>query len=326
MRLPEFEYVEPRSLKEATAMLAAEPEAAMLAGGTDLLVSMKHRVIQPKRLVNLQGLAELKQITNGDDGVTIGSLTTLHAIASSSLLRKSYPALASAAGEVGAYALQVMGTLGGNLCQGNRCRYYNQSASWRSARPLCYKAGGEICHIVRKPGECHSTYCGDVAPVLIALGADVTAVGPAGMRTFPVAELYTHDGKKPLSLKPGEIIKHVSLPPDPGTTVYLKWRLRQAIEFPIVSVALSLRKGKEGRIEQARVVFSGVGPGPVEATKVEKLMQGASLNECTVKKVTDLAAKEISPMRTSIYSAAYKRRMAAVLLEKALEESERMKP
>jgi 4-hydroxybenzoyl-CoA reductase subunit beta len=326
MRLPEFEYVEPRSLKEAIAMLAAEPEAAMLAGGTDLLVSMKHRVIQPRRLINLKVFRDLAHISAEGGSVTIGSLTTLRAIASSSLLRKSYPAIVSAAGEVGAYALQVMGTLGGNLCQGNRCRYYNQSVFWRSARPHCYKAGGEICHIVRKPGECHSTYCGDVAPVLIALGADVTAAGPAGMRTFPLAELYTQDGKKPLSLKPGEIIKHVSLPPDPGTTVYLKWRLRQSIEFPIVSVALNLRKGKEGQVEQARVVFSGVGPGPVEAMKVEKLMKGKSLNERSAKKITDLAAKEISPMRTSIYSAAYKRRMAAVLLEKAFEEVERIEP
>jgi 4-hydroxybenzoyl-CoA reductase subunit beta len=325
MHLPEFEYVEPQSLKEAMAMLATEPEAAVLAGGTDLLVSMKHGVIKPQRLVNLKIFRDMAHISAQGASVTIGSLTTLHAIASSPLLREKYLAVVHAAGEVGAYAHQVMGTLGGNLCQGNRCRYYNQSASWRSARPICYKAGGEICHVVRKTGECHSTYCGDVAPVLIALGADVTAVGPAGGRTFPLAELYTQNGKKPLSLRPGEIIKHVTLPPDSGTTVYLKWRLRQSIEFPIVSLALNLRKSKEGQVEGVRAVFSGVGPGPVEAIEMEKTIKGEPLNEGTVKKIVELAAKEIRPMRTSIYSAAYKRRMAAVLLEKAFGEIEKEK-
>ena len=301
MHLPEFEYVEPQSLTEVMSMLAMEPDSAVLAGGTDLLVSMKHRVIQPRRIINIKIFCDMAHISAQGASVTIGSLTTLHAIASSPLLREKHPAVVHAAEEVGAYAHQVMGTLGGNLCQGNRCRYYNQSASWRSARPICHKAGGEICHVVRKNNECHSTYCGDVAPVLIALGADVTAAGPAGERSFPLTELYTQNGKKPLSLK-REIIKHVTLPPDSGTTVYLKWRLRQSIEFPIVSLALNLRKGKDGRVEGVRAVFSGVGPGPVEAIEMERTIKGEPLNEGTIKKIVELSAKEIRPMRTSIYS------------------------
>jgi CO/xanthine dehydrogenase FAD-binding subunit len=118
--------------------------SVLLAGGTDLLVNMKHRVIQPKRLINLKAIPKLTYILNGQDGLRIGTLTTLHDLGSSPVIKERYPVLSQAANEVGAYAHQTMGTLGGNLCQGNRCRFYNQSVFWRSVRPSCYKAGGRF--------------------------------------------------------------------------------------------------------------------------------------------------------------------------------------
>ena len=112
---------------------------------------------------------------------------------------------------MGAYAHQVMGTLGGNLCQENRCRFYNQSAFWRSVRPLCYKTGGRVCHVVParsaggwKPKQCYSTYCGDTAPVLIALDSQIKVVGPNGERVFPLEKLYTRNGKNLFLLKKGK--------------------------------------------------------------------------------------------------------------------------
>ena len=149
MRLSEFEYLEPKSLKEAVKVFALDTKGSvLLSGGTDLLVNMKHRVIQPKQVINLKTIPKLAYISEGKDGLEIGTLTTLHDIAFSSLIEEKYPVLSQTAQEVGAYAHQVMGTIGGNLCQGNRCRFYNQSAFWRSVRPLCYKAGGEVCHVV----------------------------------------------------------------------------------------------------------------------------------------------------------------------------------
>lgn len=321
MRLPKFDYMEPKSLKEAIKALAADSKGTiLLAGGTDLLVNMKHGLVQPKRIINLSAIPKLAYISDGKDGVRIGTLTTLHDLASSPLIQEKYSALGKTAKDVAAYALQVMGTLGGNLCQGNRCRFYNQSVFWRSVRPYCYKAGGEICHVVRKPKECHSTYCGDLAPVLIAMDAQIKVVGPVGERTLSLKRLYTQNGKKPLSLKKGEVLKEVFVPFPSGKTLYVKWRLRDSLEFPVVSMALHIDKNGNGQIKWARIIFSGVGTGPVEASEAEKMLKDASLDEQTIEKVSNQAIKEISPMRTSIASPAYKRKMAGILLKQALEQ------
>ena len=321
MRLPKFEYLEPRSLKEAVKALSSDPRKSfLLAGGTDLLVNMKHRVIQPKRLINLKKIPKLAYLINGKNGLRIGTLTTLHTLASSPVIQARYPILSKAAKEVGAYSHQVMGTLGGNLCQGNRCRFYNQSTFWRSAKSPCYKTGGKTCHVMRTSNECHSTYCGDLAPVLIALDAEVRVEGPNGERTFPLKKLYTQNGKQPLSLKKGEIMKEVLVPPSFGQNLYLKWRLRNSLEFPIVSLALHLDRDENGKTQKARILLSGVGPGPVEALESEKILNGGSLDEQVTEKVSNQVIKEISPMRTSIHFPAYKRKMAGILLRQALEQ------
>ena len=104
----------------------------------------------------------------------------------------------------------------------------------------------------RKSKECHSTYCGDMAPVLIALDAQVRVVGPNGERVLPLHKLYTSDGKRPLSLRKGEILKEILLSPPSGKTLYLKWRLRESIEFPIVSLALHIEKGGNERIQKGK--------------------------------------------------------------------------
>jgi 4-hydroxybenzoyl-CoA reductase subunit beta len=320
--------MEPRTLREAVRVMVSDPRGTVaLAGGTDLLVHMKHRLIQPKRVVNLKAIPRLAYIVQGKDGVRIGPMTTLHDLATSSAIREAHPALAQAALEVGAYAHQVMGTVAGNLCQANRCRFYNQSAFWRSARPLCYKAGGKICHVVpvhpageKASGQCYSTYCGDLAPVLVALDAWVRLLGQDGERSVPLKRLYTQNGKKPLSLRKGEMVKEVLVPPPSGKTVYLKWRYRGALEFPIVSLALSLEKGKDGRITKSKIVFSGVGTGPVETVEAEKELKGQSLDEGLIDRASIQTSKEVSPMRTSIVSPAYKRKMVGILLKEALEQ------
>ena len=320
MRLPRFEYIEPKTLKEASKLLALDKGSLLLAGGTDLLVNMKHRVIQPKQVINLKAIPKLAYITEGKDGLRIGTLSTLHDIASLPVIKERYPALSQAAREVGAYAHQSMGTLGGNLCQGNRCRFYNQSAFWRGVRPPCFKTGGKVCYVVPKSKECHSAYCGDLAPVLIALDAQIKILGPEEERFLPLKKLYTHNGKKPLALKKGEILKEILVPPASGKTLYLKWRLRDSLEFPIISLALHMEKDGGGRIKKARIVFSAVGGGPVEAVLTEKMLKNSLLDEQMIEKASDQAVKEISPMRTSIHSPAYKRKMARILLRQALEQ------
>ncbi len=319
MRLPQFEYVEPNSIREASKVLATDPKGTvLLAGGTDLLVNMKHRVVLPKKVINLKSIPRLSYISESKEGLKVGALTSLYNIATSTVVKEKYPSLAEAAREVGAYSHQVMGTIGGNLCQQNRCRFYNQSPFWRSAREICYKAGGKICHVVKKSKECHSAYCGDMAPVLIALDAKIKVIGPEGERSFPLKRLYTGNGKKPLALRRGEILREILIPQPSGKTLYLKWRLRGSLEFPIVSLAMHIDNVEESEIRGSRIVFSAVGPAPVEAIQAEKMLKGVTLDDRLIEKVAIQAVKEISPMRTSIYSPSYKRKMAGILVRQAL--------
>ncbi len=320
MRLPQFHYLEPKTLKEAITILASDKKAVLLAGGTDLLVNMKHRVIVPKQVINLKAVPKLNYLITGKEGLRMGALITLHEIATSPLIQERWKELAKAAQQVGAFAHQSMGTLGGNLCQENRCRFFNQSTFWRGVRPPCFKSGGKICHVVPKGKECYSTYCGDLAPLLIAYDAQIKIVGPEGERSSPLKKLYTHHGKKPLSLKRGEILKEVLLPPVSGKSLYQKWRWRESLEFPIVTLALHIENDEKGKIQKVRIVFSGVGTGPVEAVRAEKILASGSLNEEGIERTAAQAVKEISPMRTSIYSPAYKRKMAGILLKQGLQE------
>jgi CO/xanthine dehydrogenase FAD-binding subunit len=156
--------------------------------------------------------------------------------------------------------------------------------------------------------------------VLISLDAQVKVLGPNGERSFPLKKLYTQKGKKPLSLRKGEILKEVYLPPPSGKTLYLKWRLRDSLEFPVVSLALHWEKEGDGKIQKAKILFSAVGRGPVEALEAEKMLKAGSLDDRVIEKVSNQAVKEIAPMRTSVHSPAYKRKMAGILLRQALEQ------
>ncbi len=320
MRLLPFDYVEPKTLAQASKALARDPAGTvLLAGGTDLLVNMKHRLVTPARVINLKAIPKLAYISAADGGLRIGPLTTLDDLVSSPLVRTQYPALASAAEQAGAFTHQSMGTIAGSLCQGNRCRFYNQSESWRIAKSPCFKAGGEICYVVRKRDECHSTYCGDLAPILIALDAQVALVGPKGTRTVRVEQLYSQDGKSPLTLRAGEIVEAIVLPPPDGRAIYLKIRLRESIEFPLISLAVSVRTARTGRVSKIRVVFSGVGSGPVRTPAVETMLKGAPLSDQVIDQVARRVSKEISPLRTVMGSPAYKRRVSGALLKQALD-------
>jgi CO/xanthine dehydrogenase FAD-binding subunit len=159
-----------------------------------------------------------------------------------------------------------------------------------------------------------------MAPVFIAFDSQIRVFGPKGERTFPLKKLYTQNGKNPLSLKKGEILIEILVPPLSGKTLYLKWRLRDSIEFPIIALAINIKEDGNGKIQKVRIIFSGVEPGPVETFEAEKMLKGASLDDRLLENVSKQVGEEISPMRTSIHSPTYKRKMAGILLREALEQ------
>jgi 4-hydroxybenzoyl-CoA reductase subunit beta len=319
VRLPKFEYFEPKDIKEAVSILQNEPSARILAGGTDLLVNMKYRVECPPVVVNIKRIAGLDYIRQDNGDLRIGALAPLKRLYMTASVKDSLPGLAQAASCVGSYHHQVMGTVGGNICQQNRCKFFNQSKWWRSSRPTCFKAGGEICHVVNKKEICYSTYCGDLAPALMALDAGIKLSGKGGEREIPLEELFTGNGKAPLNLSGAEILTEIVIPgaSTKGILSYMKFANRDSIDFPIVGTAF----WTSAEERKYRVAYTAVDRRPLRGKNVEGFLRGRQLNDENIKAACDLAVKEASPVKTSVYSPSHKRKMMGLLLRGAAEKA-----
>jgi 4-hydroxybenzoyl-CoA reductase beta subunit len=224
MRLPAFRYVAPRTAREAARILADNGADAMpVAGGTDLYPNMKRKQFEPKLLVGLRGVLEAYG-THANGGLTLGAMTTLADVAANPAILERWPAVARAARLVSSPPLRNAGTIGGNLCVDTRCNYYNQSEFWRASIGYCMKKDGDICLVAPGSSVCWALSSSDTAPVMLALGAEVTLVAHDAERRIPVGELYGRDGIDYLAKKPHEILTAIHVPasrtsrPSPSTT------------------------------------------------------------------------------------------------------------
>lgn len=322
MRLPKFEHLQPESLAEALELLAEHREQAkVIAGGTELLVSMKHGLLTPSYLINLKEVPELGFIAYDDEkGLRMGALTKLTTLIKSQAVQENFPILAQAADQVAAPPLQQMGTLGGNLCLNTRCFYYNQSRFWRQARSACYKTGGEVCHVVKGGNRCFAVYQGDMAPALIALEATVKVARKGGERVIPLAELYTGKGKRPLALEADEILVEVQVPPSAASRTgnYQKLRYRGAMDFPLVGVAAVLDKNGSGACSKANIVLTAVDTAPVLAEEAGKLLEGQSLTDELIDQAAEATYQAVHPVANIGSTSSYRRKMVRLLTKRAI--------
>ncbi len=155
MSLAPFQLLRPRTLPDALGMLQEHSGSIrVLAGGTDLLPSMRQKLFEPKYVLDLRRLDELNGIRETEQGIEIGAVTTLHEIEHSELLRERYPVLVEAAETVASPVLRNMGTIGGNICLDTRCLWYNQSLAWRKSCGFCIKKDGDLCHVAPGGTKC----------------------------------------------------------------------------------------------------------------------------------------------------------------------------
>jgi 4-hydroxybenzoyl-CoA reductase subunit beta len=173
--LPRFAILRPRSLEEALVALASSPAPGavrLLAGGTDLVPNLKHRLLDVETLVALKAVPGLRGVTRGADGaLEIGALTSLASLAADPAVAAAWPALAHAVGQIAGPQLRAMGTIGGNLCLDTRCTYYNQTEHWRTALGYCLKRTGTKCHVVPGGTRCVAAWSADSPVMLRARGA-----------------------------------------------------------------------------------------------------------------------------------------------------------
>ena len=319
MRLPPFEYLKPRTVADAVKYLADRgPEATVVAGGTDLFPNMKRRQFEPKALVGLSQVRELSGVRHTAGGVAIGAATTLTRVATHADLARRYPALSTAAGLVSSPQLRNMGTLGGNVCVDTRCNYYNQTYDWRKAIGFCMKKDGDICLVAPGSPRCWAVSSSDTAPVLWALGATVRLVGPEGARIVPVAGLFKDDGIEYLAKRRDEILTEVVLPPDDGwSSVYLKLRRRGSFDFPVLGVAVAVRR--EGEVvREARIVLGAVASQPREAVTAAAVLVGERLTSETITRAAELAAGPSKPLDNTDFTHPYRKKVTRVYVARAL--------
>ncbi|MBI2355082.1 MAG: FAD binding domain-containing protein [Deltaproteobacteria bacterium] len=322
MRLKKFEHFEPRTLSEACRLLKEQGDkAALIAGGTDLVVRMKYGVTQPQCLINLKKVEGLGSIALVGENLHVGALATLTQVRCSDLVLERCPMLAEAALAVGAAQLQNMGTIGGNICLEPRCWYFQQGRSWRQARPDCFKNGGSVCYMAKGSRRCHALYCGDTAAALLALGAKVRLVNPGGERIVPIEEFFVDDGMRHTDLQPGELLAEVILPaPLPGQRgTYLKYRKRGALDFPIAGVA-AVMSGTTAAIARLRIAITGVGSSPLVVAPPPDYPSEAGLTPALIDLLVEMARKQTRTVSHMEVSASYRKELVGVLVRDALEK------
>ena len=285
-RLPEIEVLVPKTLSEALSFLKKYSGAAKaIAGGTDLIPKMKRRELAPKYLIDLKGVADLNFINyDAENGLRIGSLTTLNEIRDSSAVKEHCPILVETVSQMASVQVRNMATMAGNLC---------------NAVPSA-----------------------DTAPPLIALRARLKLLGPEGERTVLVEDFFKGPGETALELL--ELLTEIQIPPArPGEAgTYLKHTLRAEMDLALVGVAAYLaRNSKKDICEKIRIAMGAVAPIPVRAKKAEETLRGKPLSDTLIETAGSLASEESSPIDDIRSSAEYRRGMVRVLTKKAIKQS-----
>jgi 4-hydroxybenzoyl-CoA reductase subunit beta len=323
LRLPPFRYHRPTTVAEALDLLGEHAGDVMpVAGGTDLVPNMKHRLFEPGHLVALKGIEEMKGIREEDGVLRIGAGETLTSVATNSDIRRLFPALAEAAAHVAGPQLRNMGTIGGNLCLETRCTYYNQTEFWRGALGYCLKKDGTVCHVTKVGKKCVAAHSADTPPVLMVLDAMAVLRGPDGPREIPVRDFFVADGILNTRRQPGELVIEIRVPlPAPRfRCAYAKLRQRKAIDFPLLTVALSAELEEDGVVRSLEGVVTALGSRPKELSGWADLAVGRDLDAALIDELAARAHKPCHPLENIIVDAQWRRAMVPVYVRRALEQ------
>ena len=318
-----FKHYNAVSLDEAFSLLRRyDGKASLIAGGTDLLGTLKGEILPgyPEALVNIKTVPGLDIVKEDDEGLKIGALAKLVHIARSPEVIATFGVLAEAARSVGTPEIRYMGTIGGNLCQDSRCWYYRYPHQM-GGRILCYRKGKGPCHAIKGDNRYHAIMGGkkcfavcpsDIATALSALDARIKVVKQDGERVIPMTDFYHTLGHV---LEPDEIVTGIRVPRPPENTAqsFIKFRLRESVDFAVVSVA-SVVSMEDGICKDARITLGAVAPTPHRATAAEEAIRGKSLNRSIAEEAAEAAVSGARPLSMN----AYKIEITKTLIKRAI--------
>ncbi len=322
MRLPTFTFHQPASAADAVRIAADHgPEAMYVAGGTDLYPNMKRRHQTPAQVISLANVPELFGV-HGDPttGVSVGAMTRLSDIEHSATLREAYPAVAEAAALISTPLLRNMGTIGGNLLLDTRCNYYDQSYEWRESVNFCMKCDGDTCWVAPSSPRCWAVQSSDSVPLLCAMDAEATLMSPEGERRIPVRDLYRDDGIEYLTIKKGELLTQVHLPPLNGwKSSYRKLRRRETFDFPVLGVGVCVWRDGEAIVD-IRIRIGGAGSYAIPATGAEDMLRGQVPTDELIAEAAQTAYKPARAMDNTDYVAGWRKKMAPIFVARAIAD------
>ena len=319
-----FKIVAAKSIRDANKVFdSTSMSSYILAGGIDLMDEIKEGLITPDFLVNLMNLKELKTISEQQDGLRVGALSTLELLESNPLISDRYPALAQSIAAVGTPQIRNVATIGGNLCQRPRCWYY------RNKFFDCLKKGGKTCFAVEGQSKYHAIFGGhrcyivhpsDPAIALISYRAQVDIVSLNGTRRQPLTELYVGPETDVLTetrLRRGDIITAITIPPTVAgqRSIFLKATERRTQDFALASVALVLTVDNDV-ITDASLTLGGVAPTPYRVSHVEDAMRGSRVMTLDYTMMGNLAARGASPLKHN----GYKIGLVSALVERSIKD------
>ncbi|MSU62177.1 MAG: molybdopterin dehydrogenase [Pedosphaera sp.] len=315
-----FEYSAPKTLKEACGLLGDTwGKTEILAGGTDLVTSLKQRITQPSRVLSLKHLKELHGIRNSRGSLVIGAMTTLGELAAHSDVRRHFPALVTAATGVGSPQLLSVGTVGGDLCQRPRCWYFRNGyglLAQKDGVSLAREGENRYHAIFAADGPALFVSASSLGPGLIALGAEMVAAGPGGAtRSIPATEFFRapqSENEREIALKPNEILTEINVPLKGLKNGIYEIRHRHGLDWPYVTAAVAFG-GKEGS-GGARVVLGHVAPMPWSVPAAAKLLNTARPDEATAARCGQVAVEGARPLSQN----AYKIQMARTAVKRAV--------
>lgn len=318
------EYYTTESIEEAVSLLGKYGRTAkILAGGLDVISLLKRETLPttPAALISISRIPGLDSISKSESSFMLGATTKLSSLERSGPIREYYPMLATASSAIGGPQVRNMGTVVGNICQDVRCLYYRRPkltgtdfhCRRKTPEGECYALCGENKeHVIFPGGECAAPCVSDMAVALTAYDARLRITGSSGGRSIIVPELFTPLGK---SLCPDEIITSVELPA-PGEhviTSFIKFRIRNAIDFAIVSVAAVIGI-EDNLICNARIVVGGVAYMPYRDYDAEQFLIGKPLNEKIAAEAAEILTAKAKPLEKN----AHKVQITRALVRRAI--------
>jgi len=324
LRLHPYEYHRPRELGQALQLLSEHAGDVMpIAGGTDLVPNMKHKLFTPGHLVALKGVDTLRGIERRDGEISIGAAESLTNIACNPLIRQHLPALAEAAGAIAHPMIRNQATIGGNICLDTRCTYYNQTIFWRKALGYCLKKDGDVCHVVKGGTKCVAAHSADTPPILIALNAEINLASADGYRSLPLDDFFTADGIRNTKREPHELVTRLRVPvPSPRLRMsYQKLRERKSVDFPLMSLALALEMNEEQVVESIALVVAALGAKPRRIGGLDTLMVGERVTPERIDEVAQQAYRQCNPLDNIIVDVEWRRAMVPVYVRRAFQEA-----